>query len=90
MSASDDFRRQLEGFGLTTALVTYHMPDYPDLLQDLVWQTHDLHPTFPRLRKFLDYWQYSVEGRLHSVTIAHTRLITPAEIRAVDGVLRLN
>ena len=45
--ATADFRRQLEGFGLTTASILYHMPDHPGILQNFVWQQHDLHPHFP-------------------------------------------
>jgi uncharacterized protein Usg len=41
---SADFRRQLEGFGLTTANILYRMPDHPGLLQSFIWQRYDLHP----------------------------------------------
>ena len=30
---SQAFIRQLEGYGLTTATILYHMPDHPGLLQ---------------------------------------------------------
>jgi uncharacterized protein Usg len=30
--ASAEFRRQLEGYGLTTANILYRMPDHPDIL----------------------------------------------------------
>jgi len=42
------------------------------------------------LQRFLEFWQKSLEGMLHSVTVAHAKLIKPAEIRAVDGVFRLH
>ena len=77
---SQDFRRQLEGYGLTTAW----------LLQTYVWQDYDLCPIFPHLNKFLNFWLEKLEGPLHSVTVAHARLIKPAEIRAVDGEFRLH
>ncbi|MBX6426259.1 MAG: usg protein [Variibacter sp.] len=85
-----DFRRQLEGYGLTTAHIHYRRPDHPWLLQTYVWQDYDLFPHFPGLQRFLDFWQRTLEGRLHSVTVAHSRLIAPAEIRAVNGEFRLN
>jgi uncharacterized protein Usg len=87
---STAFRRQLEGFGLTTANILYRMPDHPKILQTFIWQDYDLHPHFPELRKFLDFWTRKLEGALHSVTVAHQGLIRPAEIRAVDGEFRLN
>ena len=65
----------LEGYGLTTANILYHMPDHPGILQNYIWQQHDLHPHFPELRKFLDFWSRELEGLLHSVTVAHARLI---------------
>src|SRR5258708_11208011 len=88
--ASADFRRQLEGFGLTTASILYRMPDHPDILQNFIWQQHDLHPHFPELKKFLDFWTRELDGLLHSVTVAHSRLIKPAEFKAVGAVFRLN
>jgi len=87
---SSDFRRQLAGFGLTTANILYRMPDHPDILQSYIWQQHDLHPHFPELRKFLDFWKREIEGALHSVQIAHCRLIKPAEFRAVESEFRLH
>jgi uncharacterized protein Usg len=87
---SQDFRRQLEGYGLTTANILYRRPDHPWLLQTYVWQDYDLCPIFPHLNKFLNFWLEKLEGPLHSVTVAHARLIKPAEIRAVDGEFRLH
>ena len=84
------FRKQLEGYGLTTANILYRRPDHPWLLQTYVWQDYDLCPNFPVLNKFLNFWLEKLEGPLHSVTVAHARLIKPAEIRAIDGEFRLN
>ena len=69
-----------EGFGLTTARIIYRLPDNPLLLQDYVWQEYDLFPQFPTLRKFLAFWEEKLEGPLHSVTVAHQRLIRPVEL----------
>ena len=87
---SQDFRRQLEGYGLTTANILYRRPDHQWLLQTYVWQDYDLCPAFPELNKFLNFWLEKLEGPLHSVTVAHARLIKPAEIRAIDGEFRLH
>lgn len=88
--ASTDFRRQLAGYGLTTANILYRRPDHPWLLQAYVWQAYDVWPDFPELHRFLDFWQASLDGMLHSVTVGHSKLIKPAEIRTVDGVFRLH
>ena len=87
---SEDFKRQLQGYGLTTAHILYRMPDHPSFLQTYVWQEYDLCPKFPLLNRFLAFWLEKLEGPLHSVTVAHARLIKPAEIRALDGEFRLN
>ena len=84
-----DFRRQLEWYGLTTADILYRRPDHPWLLQTYVWQSYDLCPDFPELQKFLRFWRTSLDGELHSVVVAHSRLISPAEIRAAD-IFRLH
>jgi len=81
--ASSDFRRQVEGYGLTTAQILYRLPDHPSLLQTYVWQDYDLCPRFPVLNRFLAFWLETLEGPLHSVTVAHARLIRPAEIRSI-------
>ncbi len=88
--ASEEFRKQLAGYGLTTANILYRRPDHPWLLQAYVWQDYDVWPDFPQLQQFLDFWQSSLEGMLHSVTVAHSKLIKPAEIHAIGGVFRLH
>jgi len=87
---SDDFRKQVLGYGLTTAQILYRMPDHPSLLQTYIWQNYDLFPNFPALKDFLSFWQQKLEGPLFAVTVAHSKLIKPAELRAVDGVFRLH
>ena len=88
--ASRDFRRQLEGYGLTTAQILYRLPDHQSLLQTYVWQDYDLCPRFPVLNRFLAFWLEKLEGPLYSVTVAHSRLIRPAELRAIGGEFRLH
>lgn len=87
---SEDFKRQLEGYGLTTARILYRLPDHPHLLQTFVWQEYDLFPYFPTLSRFLFFWRRELAGPLHSVTVAHARLIKPSEFRAVNGEYLLN
>lgn len=87
---SEDFRKQVAGYGLTTAHIFYGLPDHPRVLQSYVWQDYDLFPRFPTLLKFLDFWRTRLDGPLHSVTVAHASLIGPAEFRVVDGQFRLH
>ena len=85
-----DFRAQLTGFSLTTAEILYRMPDHPSLLQSFIWQEYDIHPRFPRLKHFLDFWSRNLDGKLYRVTVAHKRLITPAELRLVGDEFRVH
>ena len=88
--ASKDFQKQVAGYGLTTAQILYRRPDHKWLLQTYVWQNYDLFPKFPELQRFLAFWMEKLEGPLHSVMVAHSRLIKPAELKAIDGEFRLN
>jgi len=71
----------LEGYRLTTAEIIYQLPDFPLLLQSYTWQEYDLAPGFPELKKFLLFWQNSLEGKLHSVQVTSCALLSPAECR---------
>lgn len=79
------FEKMLAGYRLTTAEILYHMPDHPSLLQTFIWQDYDLHPRFPRLKKFLDFWSHNLDGTLSHILVAHAELIRPAEFRLYDG-----
>jgi uncharacterized protein Usg len=81
---------QLRDYRLTTAEILYHLPDHPRLLQSYLWQDYDLAPDFPVLRKFLDFWSRSLEGKLHSVQVTSATLIRPAEFRMAKAELTLH
>jgi uncharacterized protein Usg len=85
-----ELAKQLKDYRLTTAEILYHLPDYPALLQSYVWQDFDLAPEFPVLRRFLDFWSRTLDGKLHSVKVASTQLIHPAEFRLTDSYLTLH
>ena len=63
--------RSFEGYALTTAEILYYLPDHPLLVQSYVWQNYDVAPQFPKLHEFLDFWSKNIEGKLHSVQVAH-------------------
>ncbi len=81
---------QLRDYRLTTAEILYHFPDRPRLLRSFIWQDYDLAPGYPVLRKFLDFWESNIEGRLHSVMVATVPLLKPAGIRLVDACFELH
>ena len=82
--------QQIRGYRLTTAEILYHMPDHPGLLQTFVWQDLDMAPRFPVLHKFLEFWSRQLDGKLHSVRVGATSLITPNEWRHTEHLRHLN
>ncbi|MBV8766483.1 MAG: usg protein [Hyphomicrobiales bacterium] len=80
---SKDFLKQLAGFGLTTAEILYRLPDHPIFLQSYIWQDYDVAPRFPLLRDFLAFWREKLDGDLHCVRVAHSKLIKPLELRLI-------
>jgi len=76
--------QQLQNYRLTTAEILYQLPDHPLLLQSYVWQELDLAPQFPVLKKFLRFWEENLEGKLHTVKVAHQMLISPGELQHMD------
>ena len=75
----------LKGYGLTTAEFFYRMPDYTHVLNTFVWQEYDLAPDHPRLFRFIEFWQDSIEGKLHSVRFIHRRPLASGDWRQVVG-----
>jgi uncharacterized protein Usg len=94
MEASDmadrDFLSQLRGQCLTTAEILYRLPDHPTLIQSYLWQDYDTAPAFPRLIDFLNFWTKSLDGPLYRIRVAHKLLLSPKEIRVLDGEFHLN
>lgn len=57
---------------LITVNILYYRPDYESLLNSFVWQTNDMYPELPRVKKFLQYWEENIEAKIHQVEIGHT------------------
>ena len=47
-------------------------------------------PDFPALKDFLTFWATTLDGPLFAVTVVHSKLIKPAELHPIDGVIRLH
>jgi uncharacterized protein Usg len=88
--ADKDFVKQLTGYSLTTAEILYRIPDHQSLIQSFLWQEYDLHPHFPRLKGFLDFWAKNLDGPLYKIRVAHKKLIHPREFNWNSGEFRLN
>jgi uncharacterized protein Usg len=81
---------QFLDYRLTTAEILYHLPDYPMLLQTYIWQEYDKAPDFPALRRFLDFWDRNLDGKLHSVKVATLPLISSPRMRHAFAELTVN
>lgn len=85
----DTFACQLRDYRLTTALITYRIPDHLSLLQEFLWQEIDLPPYYPELERFLEFWECNLDGPIHSVKIASAKWVQPARISNVGSVTTL-
>lgn len=85
-----DLELMARDYRLTTAEILYHLPDHPSLLQTYVWQAIDLPPRFPRLLRFLDFWEASLDGKLHSVKVASCKVIRPSRFRHARSYLQIH
>ncbi|WP_417689953.1 usg protein [Roseibium sp.] len=85
MTVGSDFQKRILGYGLLTAEILYRMPEHPTFLQSFLWQTEDMAPEFPELKKFLDFWDKEIEAKIHSVRVAHQDLLKPVDYRYAAG-----
>lgn len=85
-----ELARQLKDYRLTTAEILYRLPDHPAFLQSYIWQELDLAPKFPVLRRFLDWWDTHLEGRLYQVRVGAITLLSPGEMRHAMVELRVH
>jgi len=86
----EELAKMLRDYRLTTAEILYHLPDHPSLLQSFVWQQLDLAPKFPILSKFLDFWNRELDGKIHSVQVAHAEFVRPAAFHFARGSLLIH
>ncbi|HYM30466.1 MAG TPA: usg protein [Candidatus Cybelea sp.] len=85
-----DLALQLKDYRLTTAEILYRLPDHPSLLQSYTWQDLDISPDFPVLKRFLEFWERSIDGKLHSVRVASCKLVRPARLIHASAEFRLH
>jgi uncharacterized protein Usg len=59
---------------LVTVNVLYYRPDYSSLLNSFTWQTNDMFPELPRVKKFLQHWEDNIDAKIHEVIIGNTSI----------------
>lgn len=41
------------------------------LISEFVWQTDDLVPEYPRVKRFLDYWKNNINATIQEIYLSH-------------------
>ena len=57
---------------IVTISIFYYRPDATYLVNEFVWQTFDIVPEYPRIRKFLDHWRTDVQARIQEIYLLHS------------------
>ena len=81
MKFDSDFSRMLNGYVTVSVNVIYYLPDHQNLLNEFMWQTLDLKPKYPRVKRFLDFWEAEIEGKIKQVIICDGRPFELSEWR---------
>ena len=77
----------LHKWTVATVQVVYYIPDYLNIVQEFIWQTEDQLPEYPRITKFLNYWDKNIDGPIKEVYIYDQG---QNNIRLVDRRFKIN
>ena len=67
--------------------VVYYIPDYLSVVNEFIWQTEDQLPEYPRIARFLDYWDKNIDGPIKEVYIYDQGI---SRVRVVDRRMKIN
>ena len=67
--------------------VVYYIPDYLNIVNEFIWQTEDQLPEYPRITRFLDYWDKNIDVPIKEVYIYDH---VESKVRHVDRRLKFN
>ena len=70
-----------------TVQVVYYIPDDLHIVQEFLWQTEDQKPDYPRIDRFLNYWDKNIDGPIKEVYIHDN---DDHKIRHVDRRFKIN
>ncbi len=72
---------------LTTIQVFYWMPDYEHILNLFMFQDDDCPPEYPRMQRFVKYWEENIEAKIKEIQIGS---VNQSNIRKVDKYFYIN
>jgi uncharacterized protein Usg len=67
--------------------VFYYMPDYRNLIQELMWQTEDVKPKYPRVNKYLNFWRENIDAVIADIEMAESEQRRP-KYRSVEDIFK--
>ena len=77
----------LKKWTVASVQVVYYIPDYMSLVNEFIWQTEDQLPEYPRITRFLDYWDKNIDGPIKEVYIYDHE---EAKVKHVDRKYKIN
>ena len=77
----------LRKWTVASVQVVYYIPDYMNLVNEFIWQTENQLPEYPRITRFLDYWDKNIDGPIKEVYIYDHE---EAKVRHVDRKYKIN
>ena len=77
----------LKKWTVASVQVVYYIPDYMSLENEFVWQTEDQLPEYPRITRFLNYWDKNIDGPIKEVYIYDHE---EAKVKHVDRKYKIN
>ena len=77
----------LKKWTVASVQVVYYIPDYMSLVNEFVWQTEDQLPEYPRITRFLNYWDKNIDGPIKEVYIYDHE---EAKVRHGDRKYKIN
>ena len=72
---------------IATVQVIYFIPDHLHILNEFMWQTEDELPEYPRIKRFLAYWDKNIDGPIKEVYIYDNK---HSNVRVVDRRYSIN
>ena len=78
---------KIKKWTVATVQVIYFIPDHLHIVNEFMWQTEDELPEYPRIKKFLDYWDKNIDGPIKEVYIYDNKY---SNVRVVDRRYNLN
>ena len=70
---------------LTTTEIRFLLPESPPFVLRVELQTHDVHPGYPALKRFLDDCSTVIVGELLTVRVLHREPIRSGLFRTILG-----